>query len=71
MISKRVDDVSVKSFHETFPYALEWFIPDGKKKQQHNAYFPYDDYRDRYAKKLKGYGAIGIRKFKTKSRETN
>lgn len=57
-------------FHEVFPFALEWFIKDGKKKLQHNAYFPYDDYRERYAKKLKTYGAIGIRKFKTKPRET-
>lgn len=70
MINKRVSDqnLEVKPFHETFPYALEWFIKDGKKKLQHNAYFPYDDYRDNYARKLKGTGAIGIRRFKTKRR---
>ena len=58
----------IKPFHETFPYALEWFIKEGKKKLQHNAYFPYEDYRQRYATRLKGSGAIGIRMYKTKSR---
>jgi hypothetical protein len=68
MINKRVLDIPSKPFHELFPYALEWFIKDGKKKLQHNAYFPYDDYRDNYAKRLKGTGAEGIRKFKTPKR---
>lgn len=70
MIRKRVEEPNTpaKPFHEVFPYALEWFIKDGKKKLQHNAYFPYDDYRNRYASKLKGTGAIGIRKFKTQKR---
>lgn len=68
MISKRTIELEVKPFHETFPYALEWYIMEGKKKLQHFAYFPYDDYRDNYAKKLKGTGAIGIKKFKTPKR---
>lgn len=66
-ISKK-DSIKVNPFHETFPYALEWFIKDGNKKLQHNAYFPYDDYREKYSKRLKQHGAIGIRKFKTPKR---
>jgi len=65
---KNNSECSVKSFHETFPYALEWFMKDGKKKLQHNAYFPYEDYRNDYARKLKPSGAIEIRKFKTEPR---
>lgn len=72
MISKRVKEqppLDVKSFHETFPYALEWFVKEGKKKLQHNAYFPYNDYRERYAKRLKSdKTVVGIRKYSTEPR---
>ena len=61
-------ECSVRPFHETFPYALEWFMKDSKKKLQHNAYYPYEDYRNDYARKLKPSGAIEIKKFKTKPR---
>ena len=69
MINRRVEcDTTPDPFHKVFPYALEWYIKEGKRKLQHNAYFPYEDYRDNYARKLKGAGAIGIKRFKTKSR---
>lgn len=77
MIKKRVttnptkpeQTSDVKTFHETFPYALEWFIKDGKKKLQHNAYFPYDDYRERYFKRYKSDKSIvGLRKYPTEPR---
>lgn len=70
MIIKKEIQIPEKPFHEVFPFALEWFIKDGKKKLEHSAYFPYDDYRERYAKKLKQQGAIGIKKFKTKPRNS-
>jgi hypothetical protein len=65
---KKVIDQQVhseKKFHEVFPYALEWFVKEGKKNLQHNAYFPYEDYRNDYARKLKSSGAIKIRRYKT------
>lgn len=77
MIKKRVqpqktkteEPIPVKPFHEVFPYALEWFIKEGKKKLQHNAYFPYDDYRERYYKKYKSdKSIIGVRKYRTQPR---
>lgn len=69
MISKRIDpQPEVQPFHKVFPFALEWFVKDGKRKLQHNAYFPYDDYRENYVKKLKGTTAIGIKKYRTKPR---
>jgi hypothetical protein len=67
--TKKEDPLSVKPFHEMFPFALEWFVKDGKKKLQHNAYFPYDDYRERYYKQYKSdKSLIGVRKYKTKPR---
>ena len=68
MINKRVLEIPSKPFHELFPYALEWFVKEKNKKLQHTAYFPYDDYRNEYAKRLKGTGAEKIRKFKTPKR---
>jgi hypothetical protein len=59
---------SIKPFHETFPYALQWSVKEAKKKLEHNAYFPYEDYRNEYARKLKSSGATEIRKYKTKPR---
>lgn len=70
MISKRVEiQPEVTPFHKLFPFAVEWFIKEGKKKLQHNAYFPYDDYRENYVRKLKGTRAIGIKKYRTKPRD--
>lgn len=69
MVKKKVElQIPTEPFHEMFPFALEWYLKEGNKKLQHHAYFPYDDYRNNYAKRLKGTGAIGIRKFKTKPR---
>lgn len=62
------NNISIKPFHLLFPYALEWYTKESDKKIQHKAYFPYEDYRDGYAKKLKFAKAIGIRKFKTQKR---
>ncbi len=59
---------SIKPFHETFPYALQWSVKEGKKKLEHSAYFPYEDYRNDYARKLKSSGAIGIKRYKTEPR---
>jgi hypothetical protein len=70
MNKKEVETTATKQFHELFPFALEWFIKIGNKKLEHNAYFPYDDYRERYAKRLREYGAIGIKKSKTKPRNS-
>lgn len=69
-MNKKEVESTVKPFHELFPFALEWYIKTGNKKLEHNAYFPYDDYRERYAKRLKEHGAIGIKKFKTKPRNS-
>lgn len=65
---KSKDNIDVKPFHKTFPYGLEWSTIENKKTLQHFAYFPYDDYRDRYSKKLKRNGIKNIRKFATKKR---
>jgi hypothetical protein len=65
----KLDPIPIKPFHETFPFAIEWFVKDGNKKQQCNAYFPYVDYREQYFKKYKSDPLIiGVRKYKTKPR---
>lgn len=62
-------EITPDPFHVSFPFALEWYVKNGKKKLQHNAYFPYEDYRDRYAKRLKlDKTIVDIRKYATPSR---
>jgi hypothetical protein len=60
--------VKPKEFHEVFPYALSWTTTEGKKKFEHFAYFPYDDYRSKYINTYKRAGGKNFRKFKTPKR---
>lgn len=69
MISKKVENEETPiQFHETFPFGLSWTEKKGKQKLEYKAYFPYDDYRDKYSKRLKTLGSTNIKKFKTKPR---
>jgi hypothetical protein len=64
-------EIELKPFHEYFPYALSWITKQGKKKLEHFAYFPYDDYRSNYSKRLKKEGAESIKRFKTPPRKSD
>lgn len=64
-------EIVVDPFHKTFPYGLSWTTTEGKKKFEHFAYFPYDDYRTKYIERFKKEGGRNFRKFKTKSRESD
>ena len=67
MISKRVKlEPVTEPFHKTFPFGLSWTLKQGKKELEHFAYFPYDDYRDRYIQRYKFEGGRKFKKFKTK-----
>lgn len=70
MISKKIE-IEPKPFHELCPYALSWTTTEGKKKIEHFAYFPYDEYRSRYIKRFKQEGGTNFKRFKTKPRESN
>ena len=72
MIKKRVVpqeiEVQLKQFHEVFPYALSWTTTEGKKKLEHFAYFPYEDYRSNYINRFKREGGKNFKRFKTPKR---
>lgn len=66
------EPIVTKPFHELFPYGLQWIVVKEKTKLEHNAYFPYEDYRDKYAKRLKtDKNNTKITKFNTEPREKN
>ena len=69
MISKRIElETVAEPFHKVFPFGLSWTVKEGKKELEHFAYFPYDDYRDRYIQRYKSEGGRKFKKFKTKPR---
>lgn len=70
MISKKIE-IEPNPFHETFPYGLSWTTTEGKKKLEHFAHFPYDDYRSDYIKRFKREGGTNFKRFKTNPRESN
>lgn len=66
------EPVVTKPFHELFPFGIQWFVVNNKTNLENNAYFPYEDYRDKYAKALKSdKNTTKITKFNTEPREKN